>query len=47
MDGYTALQQRLNLNDGIPYTPDWSAATSDHGIFLFTAIEQKVSSGGG
>ena len=41
LNSYHALRKLLNLNDDIPYTPDWSAAADFLQIITDYCLEQK------
>lgn len=38
---YAELEERLGLEQGIPYTPDWSAASDFMGLIVEHALETK------
>lgn len=41
---YAALEERLNLNQGIPYTPDWSAAPDFMALIVEHALATQPGS---
>ncbi|MEN8180625.1 MAG: class I SAM-dependent methyltransferase, partial [Pseudomonadota bacterium] len=43
MEGYESLQAQLNLNEGIPYTPNWTAGADFLQIIVDDCLQAKPS----